>query len=85
MKYLVLCLLAAIVLAAQHRQKTASKAATVVDSVNTPPRMDGNTGQYDTVRKLRKKADRKKAGQGPVYDYHIDTDTITIKPAAPEQ
>jgi len=63
---------------AQTPKKAGSKTATTVDSVNTPPRMDGNTGQYDTVRKMpeKKSAPTKEKVE---YNYQMHTDSIGIR------
>lgn len=62
--------------AAQKKRTPAnSKHTTVVDSINAPPRMDGNTGRYDTVRHPRKKITGKKTD----YNYEIGTDSIGLQ------
>lgn len=80
---LTMCTLCWTAAPAQVRQKASSKRATKVDSVSAPPRMDGNTGKYDTVKQPRRAL--KKAGtrkRSATYNYKIGVDTISKgKPA----
>jgi hypothetical protein len=62
---------------AQQRPRANSKRATRVDSISAPPRMDGNTGKYDTVIHPRR---RNKSRQGAEYHYKRHQDTIHATP-----
>ena len=81
MRYvIVMCIAILLVLteaSAQKTRKKDGKRATVVDSINTPPRMDGNTGKYDTVRKPMEGND--KHHNKVDYEYKMGTDSIKLK------
>lgn len=64
---------------AQTHKRPNSKHATQVDSISAPPRMDGKTGRYDTVRHPRRNGQSSKK-RGTDYQYNRHTDTISAKP-----
>lgn len=80
MKWLFVCMIVIMPVACTRAQKKQpnSKRATTVDSINTPPRMDGNTGVYDTVKNPKRKSPQPDGGKGAEYNYRIGTDTIGI-------
>jgi hypothetical protein len=83
MKYCLMVFITALLLSTptegQRRPRSNSKRATRVDSISAPPRMDGNTGKYDTVLHPRR---RSKHATGTDYRYEIDKDTISASPRA---
>jgi hypothetical protein len=86
MKYfliLVLMLLPLVDATAQKKKKANSKTATVVDSMSAPPRMDGNTGKYDTVKYKTVREPRKRAQDNvrkTDVHYNMGADTIIVAP-----
>lgn len=81
MKYFLILLLLIYPLtdaSAQKRKSVNSKSATVVDSIGAPPRMDGNTGKYDTVRnRPRRRTDKLKRKTD--LHYKLESDTIGVE------
>lgn len=81
MKYFIVLLLIIYPLTdsiAQKGKSANSKTATVVDSIGAPPRMDGNTGKYDTVRHPnRRKTDKLKRRTD--LHYKLESDTIGVE------
>ncbi len=82
----VLILIAVIFISApiwsQTHKSRDSKHTTIVDSAGAPPRMDGNTGQYDTVKHPPKSRGPKRSNKKPAtVDYNINKEKITTQPA----